>query len=37
VDLYRHFGYEVVGKTQVAPGLTSWGFFRADEPRSPSD
>jgi GNAT superfamily N-acetyltransferase len=37
VELYRHFGYEVVGKTQVAPGLTSWGFFRADEPRSPSD
>lgn len=30
VGLYRHFGYEVVGEAAVAPGLTTWGFFRPD-------
>jgi len=30
VSLYRHFGYEVVGQSEVAPGLRTWGFFRAD-------
>jgi GNAT superfamily N-acetyltransferase len=30
VSLYRHFGYEIVGEAQVAPGLTTWGFFRPD-------
>jgi ribosomal protein S18 acetylase RimI-like enzyme len=30
VALYRHFGYEVVGTVEVVPGLTTWGFFRAD-------
>jgi len=30
VALYRHCGYEVVGEALVAPGLTTWGFFRPD-------
>ena len=30
VPLYRHFGYEIVGHTTVAPELRTWGFFRAD-------
>ena len=30
VSLYKHFGYEVVGQSEVAPGLRTWGFFRAD-------
>jgi len=30
VPLYRRFGYEVVGHRQVAPGLETWGFFRAN-------
>jgi len=30
VSLYQHFGYEIVGQASVAPGLTTWGFFRAD-------
>ena len=28
VSLYQHFGYEIVGQASVAPGLTTWGFFR---------
>lgn len=31
VPLYRHFGYDVVGRTDVGPGLTTWGFYRPDE------
>ena len=27
VDLYRHFGFEVVGEVDVAPGLHTWGMF----------
>ena len=27
VELYRHFGYEVVGHAQVAAGLETWGMF----------
>jgi GNAT superfamily N-acetyltransferase len=27
VDLYRHFGYEVVGHAPVGPGLETWGMF----------
>ena len=28
VPFYQHFGYRLVGQVEVAPGLTSWGFFR---------
>ncbi len=27
VDLYRHFGFDVVGEVEVAPGLHTWGMF----------
>jgi hypothetical protein len=27
VELYRHFGYEVVGQGPVGPGLQTWGMF----------
>ena len=27
VELYRHFGYEVVGHASVGPGLETWGMF----------
>jgi GNAT superfamily N-acetyltransferase len=27
VELYRHFGYEVVGHAPVGPGLETWGMF----------
>lgn len=30
VPLYEHFGYELVGRTEVDPSLTTWGFFRKD-------
>jgi len=30
VPLYEHFGYQVVGRAEVAPGLATWGFFRRD-------
>lgn len=30
LTLYQHFGYEIVGQATVAPGLTTWGFFRPD-------
>ncbi len=35
VDLYRHFGYEIVGHGSLSHGqrsLESWGMFRACEP-----
>lgn len=30
VALYRHFGYEVIGRARVADALETWGFFRRD-------
>ncbi len=30
VPLYERFGYRLVGRASVAPGLTTWGFFRPD-------
>ena len=33
VDLYRHFGYRVIGEATLAGALTSWGMFRPN-PRS---
>lgn len=27
VELYRHFGYEVVGEGEFAPGMPTWGLF----------
>jgi ribosomal protein S18 acetylase RimI-like enzyme len=30
VGLYQHMGYAVVGHALVAPGISTWGFFRAD-------
>jgi GNAT superfamily N-acetyltransferase len=32
VSLYEHFGYRVVGTSEVGPGLTTWGFYRTDQP-----
>jgi ribosomal protein S18 acetylase RimI-like enzyme len=29
VELYRHVGYEVVGRGTIAPGLETWGMYRA--------
>jgi putative acetyltransferase len=31
LTLYRHFGYHLVGRMQVSPDLTTWGFFRRDD------
>jgi len=31
VPLYEHLGYDVVGYTEVGPGLQSWSFFRPDD------
>ena len=28
--LYEHFGYRLIGEAEVAPGLTTWGFWRPD-------
>jgi ribosomal protein S18 acetylase RimI-like enzyme len=28
VDLYRHFGYEVLGETRVTSALTTWACYR---------
>ena len=28
VELYRHVGYEVVGRGTIAPGLDTWGCTR---------
>jgi len=30
VALYRHVGYEVVGRGTIAPGVTTWGMYRPD-------
>jgi GNAT superfamily N-acetyltransferase len=30
VQLYQHFGYETVGRVDVAPGLETWGLYRAN-------
>lgn len=29
--LYRHLGYRLLGQATVAPGLTTWVFWRSDE------
>ena len=31
VALYRHVGYEVVGRGTIAPGLETWGMYRRDD------
>ncbi|HET9039244.1 MAG TPA: GNAT family N-acetyltransferase [Gemmatimonadales bacterium] len=31
VALYRHVGYEVVGRGTIAPGLETWGMYRPDD------
>jgi GNAT superfamily N-acetyltransferase len=31
VELYRHVGYEVVGRGTIAPGVETWGMYRADD------
>ena len=28
VRLYQHFGFEIVGEVDVAPGVKTWGLFR---------
>ena len=33
VALYRHVGYEVMGRGTIAPGLETWGRYRADRGR----
>ena len=33
VALYEYFGYRLLGRVEVATGLTSWGFFRPDSTR----
>jgi GNAT superfamily N-acetyltransferase len=30
VELYRHVGYQVVGRGTIAPGLVTWGMYRPD-------
>jgi hypothetical protein len=30
VALYRHLGYEVVGRRPIAPGMETWGLWRPD-------
>jgi GNAT superfamily N-acetyltransferase len=35
VPLYEHFGYREIGRETVTPGLTTWGFYRPDEPDRP--
>ena len=30
IELYKYFGYKVVGEQEVVPGLQTWGFFRRD-------
>ena len=30
VALYQRFGYRIVGRGEIAPGLDTWGFFRPD-------
>ncbi|MEX2472155.1 MAG: GNAT family N-acetyltransferase [Gemmatimonadota bacterium] len=36
VGLYRHFGYELIGRTDVDGAFTVWGFFRSKEAREPA-
>ena len=31
VALYRHFGYEVIGRARISDALETWGLFRPDE------
>lgn len=31
VAFYRHFGYRVAGRVEIAPQLMSWGFFREND------
>jgi GNAT superfamily N-acetyltransferase len=33
VQLYQHFGYEIVGRVDVAPGLETWGLYRPNRGR----
>ena len=28
VELYRHFGYQLIGQATVAEGVETWGMFR---------
>ena len=30
IELYKYFGYKVVGEQEVVPGVQTWGFFRRD-------
>ena len=30
VALYQRFGYRIVGQRRIAPGVETWGLFRAD-------
>lgn len=30
VELYEHFGYEILGHTNVSDAFETWGFFRRD-------
>ncbi len=32
LDLYKHFGYEVVGQARVSSALETWSMFRHDNP-----
>jgi GNAT superfamily N-acetyltransferase len=34
VPLYEHFGYRHLGRVDIGPGLTTWGFFRPDQPEA---
>jgi len=35
VPFYERFGYEVIAHAQVAEGMETWGFFRADDVGDP--
>lgn len=35
VSLYEHFGYRMIGREELTPGLTCWGFFRSDDDTVP--
>jgi ribosomal protein S18 acetylase RimI-like enzyme len=30
VALYKYFGYELIGESEIEPGLRTWGFYRPD-------
>ena len=32
VPLYQRFGYRIVGRAKVSSEVTTWGFFRPDDP-----